>query len=102
MNTILEFINKLLLGHGIVIAVACFIVGQIVKYWIPEGVLQNKFIPTICGVLGIILGILLGITGYMNENNLILCAIDGLALGWAATGGVETLKGVKTIHQKEE
>ena len=100
MEAVINFITELFLTNGIVIAMGCFIVGQIIKHWIPDEVMQNRFIPAICGVLGAALGVM--IPGIFPDTHPIICAIQGLALGWAATGGVETIKGLKEGAIKSE
>ena len=86
MKEIFDFIVNLFVDDGIIIAVAAFIVGQIIK----SLKVPNKFIPLICGVLGAILGIILP-TVFVGKD-VVTCGILGLALGWGATGGYETVK----------
>ena len=86
MKEIFDFIVNLFVDDGIIIAVAAFIVGQIIK----SLKVPNKFIPLICGVLGAILGIVLP-TVFVGKD-VVTCGILGLALGWGATGGYETVK----------
>lgn len=86
MKEIFDFIVNLFVDDGIIIAVAAFIVGQIIK----SLKVPNKFIPLICGVLGAILGIVLP-TVFVGKD-IVTCGILGLALGWGATGGYETVK----------
>lgn len=89
MENILEFILNLFMEDGIIIAVAAFIVGQIIK----SINVPNKFIPLIGGILGAVLGIVL--PSVFVGKDVITCAILGLALGWGATGGYETIKQLK-------
>lgn len=89
MENILEFILNLFMEDGIIIAVAAFIVGQIIK----SINVPNKFIPLIGGILGAILGIVL--PSVFVGKDIVTCAILGLALGWGATGGYETIKQLK-------
>ena len=89
MENILEFILNLFMEDGIIIAVAAFIVGQIIK----SINVPNKFIPLIGGILGAILGIVL--PSVFVGKDVITSAILGLALGWGATGGYETIKQLK-------
>jgi hypothetical protein len=86
MEEILNFILNLFVEEGIIIAVAAFIVGEIVK---PLKV-PNKLIPLIGGILGILLGIFLPTV--FADKDIVTSAILGLALGWGATGGYETIK----------
>ncbi len=63
----------------LVIVGICLCVGYIVKKWIKD--VDDKFIPTICAVLGVILAIWLN--GWMITPAVIL---SGLLSGLASTG----------------
>lgn len=89
MEEIFNFIINLFVEEGIIIAVASFVVGQIIK---PLKV-PNKFIPLIGGVLGAVLGIVLPTV--FEGKDIVTCGILGLVLGWGATGGYETIKQLK-------
>lgn len=90
MENILDFIMNLFVTDGIIIAVAAFVVGQIIKGFKK---IPNNIIPLVAGVLGIILGIV--IPGLFPGKDIVTSGILGLALGWAATGGFETVKNLK-------
>ena len=90
MENVFEFILNLLLDNGIIIAVATFIVGQIIKGFKQ---IPNNVIPLLGGIIGIILGVT--IPGLFEGKDVITSGILGLALGWAATGGYETIKQIK-------
>ena len=90
MDNILNFIMNLFVTDGIIIAVAAFVVGQIIKGFKK---IPNNIIPLVAGVLGIILGIV--IPGLFPGKDIVTSGILGLALGWAATGGFETVKNLK-------
>ena len=90
MENVFEFILNLFLNNGIIIAVATFIVGQIVKGFKK---IPNNVIPLLGGIIGIILGVT--IPGLFEGKDVITSGILGLALGWAATGGYETIKQIK-------
>lgn len=90
MELILEFISNLLVNEGIVIAVAAFVVGQILKGFKK---VPNNIIPLVGGLLGIILGI--AIPDIFVGKDIVTSGVLGLALGWAATGGYETIRNVK-------
>ena len=90
MENVFEFILNLFLNNGIIIAVATFIVGQIVKGFKQ---IPNNVIPLLGGIIGIILGVTT--PGLFEGKDVITSGILGLALGWAATGGYETIKQIK-------
>lgn len=90
MDNILDFIMNLFVTDGIIIAVAAFVVGQIIKGFKK---IPNNIIPLVAGVLGIILGIV--IPGLFPGKDIVTSGVLGLALGWAATGGFETVKNLK-------
>ena len=90
MENVFEFTLNLFLNNGIIIAVATFIVGQIIKGFKQ---IPNNVIPLLGGIIGIILGVT--IPGLFEGKDVITSGILGLALGWAATGGYETIKQIK-------
>lgn len=90
MENVFEFILNLFLDNGIIIAVATFIVGQIIKGFKQ---IPNNVIPLLGGIIGTILGVT--IPGLFKGKDVITSGILGLALGWAATGGYETIKQIK-------
>ncbi len=90
MENIIDYIFNLFLGSGIIIAVATFVLGQIIKGFKK---IPNNIIPLVGGIVGIILGI--AIPNIFPDKDIITSGIMGLALGWAATGGYETIKNFK-------
>ena len=87
MESIIDFIADLFLTNGIIIAVAAFVVAEILKGFKK---IPNNIIPLVGGILGIILGI--AIPNLFEGKDIVTSGIMGLALGWAATGGYETIK----------
>lgn len=86
-TTILQYIYDLFVGNGVAIAAGAFVVGQIIKQ---VNLIDNKYIPLICGTIGAIVGPFL-----LDSSGILIAVIQGLLLGWAATGGVETVKQLK-------
>lgn len=75
------------------ITVICFLVGQIVK---ASGI-DNKWIPTVCGAVGAILGpaaMLTGVPDFPARDPLTAVAV-GIASGLAATGANQVYKQIK-------
>ena len=66
------------------ITVICFLVGQAVK----ATKLDNKWIPIVCGVFGLILGIVAYYIGMPEfpANDVITAAAVGIVSGLSATG----------------
>jgi hypothetical protein len=60
----------------------------------------NDIIPLIGGVIGILLGIF--IPDIFPGKDILTSAICGLALGWASTGGYETVKNLISNKNTEE
>ena len=85
MNGISEYIAQLFMDNGIIIAVAAYVVGAIIRQSFPR--VPKRFIPLIAGLLGIALGVL--IPHLFPRDDLFTAAVKGLALGWTATGGFE-------------
>lgn len=93
MDNIYNFILNLVVTNGVIIAVATFVLGQIIKTISDK---YSKYIPLVGGICGVILGVLL--PNVFPDADYVTRAIYGLALGWAATGGYET---VKQLTKKE-
>lgn len=96
MDSVYEFIVNLFVGNGLIIAVATFVLGMIIKQSIKK--IPNDLIPLIGGIVGILLGIF--IPDIFPGKDILTSAICGLALGWASTGGYETVKNL--VSKKEE
>lgn len=72
----MEFLTEFMLP---VVVGICLCAGYIVKKWVKD--VDNKFIPTICAVLGLILSI--WISGWTITPQVVL---SGLISGLASTG----------------
>lgn len=71
------------------ISVICYLIGEIVK---ATG-LDNKWIPAICGVIGLVLGVVgMFIMPEFPADDFITAAAIGIASGWAATGANQAVK----------
>ena len=68
-----------------IIVAICFCIGFIVKKWVKD--VSNKWIPTICAVLGVILNI--WTNSWTIDPSILL---GGLASGLAATGIDQLIK----------
>lgn len=76
-----------ILSNSVVVPILaiCYAVGYVIKKWIPD--LDNKFIPTISAVLGVIL------SSWLNSWTMTpQILIEGLASGLAATGAFEMIR----------
>lgn len=74
------------------ITVLCYLVGMGVK----ASPLDNKFIPIVCGGLGVILGIVaLFVMPDFPANDVITAAAVGVVSGLAATGADQIYKQLK-------
>ena len=97
MENIFDFIVNLFVSDGMIIAVATFVTGMIIKQSIK--VINNDLIPLIGGIIGILLGIF--IPNIFPDKDVISSAICGLALGWASTGGFETVKNLRNLNKED-
>ena len=68
----------------VIVMAICLAVGYIIKHFLP---MDNKWIPLIMGVLGIVINI--WVSGWAFTPQILL---GGLASGLAATGAVELIK----------
>lgn len=74
------------------ISIICYLIGLVVK----TSGLDNKWIPIICGVCGMILGILgIVVIPDFPANDYITAAAVGVVSGLAATGADQVLKQLK-------
>lgn len=72
----MEFLNDFMIP---VIIGVCLCVGYIVKRWVND--VDNKFIPTLCAVLGVLMAL------WMNWGNITPeVLLSGLVSGLASTG----------------
>lgn len=72
----MEFLNDYMIP---VIIGICLMVGYIVKHWIKD--VDNKIIPTLCAVLGVVVAL------WMNWGNITPeVVLSGLTSGLASTG----------------
>lgn len=78
----MEFLNEFMLP---VVLGICLCVGFVVKKWIKD--VDNKYIPTICAVLGIVLAV--WISDWAITPQVIL---SGLVSGLSATGSFEMVR----------
>lgn len=86
----MEFLNDFMVP---VIMGICLCMGYIVKRWVKD--LDNKFIPTLCAVLGVLLAL------WMNWGNITPEVIlQGLASGLASTGLHQAF--TQMLHKGEE
>lgn len=71
----------------IIVMAICLAVGYIIKHFLP---MDNKWIPLIMGVLGVVLNI--WVSGWMFTPEILL---GGLASGLASTGAFELVRNMK-------
>jgi hypothetical protein len=90
MEAVFDFILNLFFSNGLIIAVTAFVIGSIIK---KLSVIPNNYIPLIGGTVGLILGLV--IPDLFEGKDMITSMCLGLALGWAATGGYESIKSLK-------
>ena len=86
----LSFLTEFLVA---VIAGICLCVGFVVKKWIKD--VDNKFIPTICAVLGVFLAVWMN--GWSVTPAIVL---SGLFSGLASTGAHQAF--TRLIEKREE
>lgn len=86
MNEIMETITAIP-----AITVICLLGAQAMKSWTP---LDNKHLPALCGLLGLVLGAVsfFLIPGYIPADNALVAAAIGAVSGWAATGANQVIK----------
>ena len=91
MEDLLNFVSQYAVFP---IAIICFVVGYIIKHFIPK--LPNKFIPLILAILGLFLNI--AFSGWKFNFDI---AITGLCSGIVATGSFELVRNLLSKSDKE-
>lgn len=82
VNTdIWTLLQDIFLRQGIVVIIACLVIGSLVKHNI--SIIPNKYIPVIVTVCGAILSLLLH---SFSEDPIAMQVVKGAILGWASTG----------------
>lgn len=79
------FLNEFIVP---VIAGICFLIGYILKKWVKD--VENKYIPTILGILGV--GLAIWVNGWAITPDVLL---QGLVSGLGATGLHQAVTRVK-------
>jgi MFS family permease len=95
-----EFVNEFISnivhnGGGMVIFIACFVIGEIIKSAFCDKI-PNKYIPLIAAVLGGLL--VLVIPTAFSDLIIGTRIIYGVLCGWASTGAYES---IKNLFKKE-
>lgn len=93
---IVEFVSNLLLDKGLVLLIACFVIGQIIKKSFDT--IPNKYIPAITCVCGSVLAVLTN-KFVLGEQSLIMAALYGFIIGWATTGAYELFAKSEWFHK---
>lgn len=86
----IEFLNDFMIP---VIIGICLLVGYVVKHWVKD--VNNRIIPTLCAVLGVLLAVWMNDLAITPE-----IILSGLASGLASTGLHQAVK--QLIGEKSE
>lgn len=92
-----NFLYENLIKEGILIILACFVLGWIVKHCLPR--IDNNWIVPIVSICGVILALAMPMPGDANK---VVTAVKGMILGWASTGGYELFRGAAKIIGPEK
>lgn len=84
-----DFFYVNFIKEGLIVIIACFVIGAIVKHLIPK--VNNNWIVPIVSVCGIVLALAMPMSG---DTNKVLIGAKGLIMGWASTGGFEFVRGL--------
>lgn len=89
MEYLKDFFYINFIKEGLIVILACFVIGAMVKHLIPK--VSNNWIVPIVSVCGVILSLAMPMSG---DTNKVLIGTKGLIMGWASTGGYEFLRGL--------
>ena len=92
MDEMMELMHQLLLGNGILIAGCVYVCAELLKTLLPR--MNSTWIPLIGALMGVLLGLI--IPDCSVGQGMLVKAISGLCLGWAATGAFESVKCIKS------
>ena len=73
---------------GLTITGACYCMGNMIK----ASIIPDKLIPVLCGLFGVILGIISPYIPGINIEDLKIAATTGFSAGMAATGVHQSIK----------
>lgn len=79
----MEQLIEQIISSGAIIVIGCIVVGYIIKNWIPDTAMQNKYIPTINAILGGIAGIV--IPAAFSGDDVVTMFIKGMVCGLLAS-----------------
>lgn len=82
-NFVTEYLMPIF-ENGLIIIIGGFIVGEIIKKWVPDEVLENKLIPTVNTVLGALAGMFVT-SIFPTAPNHMTAAIWGALCGYLAS-----------------
>ena len=85
---VIEFISSII-SSGLVIAVLCYVVGELIKTTFCSKI-PNTYIPLITAVLGGLLVLVLPTV--FSDQDLGTRIIYGILCGWSATGAYESFR----------
>jgi len=86
MDSILTALQATIISimeSGLIIILAALIIGVIIKKWVPDTALQNKWIPTVNIIAGAILGV--AISACFPDVGKVTQAIYGALCGLSAS-----------------
>ena len=92
---ITTLITDLFLEKGLVLVILSFMIGQFIKN---STSINNKHIPVIVAVLGAVLAVITN-PWTVNEESLIMAAVDGFMIGGFTPGLYEMLRESEKLQQ---
>lgn len=90
MEEVITQVYDMLLSDGILILLACYVVGNIITRCIPK--INNNYTVPLLSLTGIVLMML--IPSVYPDDPTSVRLVKGLILGWSSTGLHEFLKGL--------
>jgi hypothetical protein len=87
VDYLIAFLYNNFIDEGLIVIVACFVVGNIIKTSCPK--VSNQLIVPIVSITGIAITLA---TSYPYEGSIVTYIIKGMVLGWSSTGFYELLR----------
>lgn len=90
-----KIMGDIILGEGLFIVLVAYVLGDIIKKATP---IDNRFIPAIIACISAAVAVF---TPFI-EGAVVVKILKGVILGWAATGGYETIRNIVASAKKED
>lgn len=86
----LEIVMNIAFNGGVIIILVCYALAELIKSMKLNTVIENRFIPIICAIVGTLMGL---IPNIFKDTEIYFNLIYGFIMGVSSTGIFEIIKG---------